>query len=76
MDDGADTGPVVAQDWCHLRLDDTPDSLWRRELAPMALRLFADTLGCLEAGTACKGKPQDETLASWEPAWSRDGFTR
>lgn len=35
MDDGADTGPVVAQSWCHIRPDDTPTTLWRRELAPM-----------------------------------------
>lgn len=35
MDDHVDAGPVVRQDWCHIRPDDTPVSLWRRELGPM-----------------------------------------
>lgn len=69
MDDGADTGPVVAQAWCHIRPDDTPADLWRRELAPMGLRLFAETLAKLAAGNPCQGEPQDPSLATWEPAW-------
>lgn len=67
LDDGADTGPLLAQDWCHVRPDDTPQALWRRELAPMGLRLFSQALAMLDAGIDCKGHPQDPMLASWEP---------
>jgi methionyl-tRNA formyltransferase len=70
LDDGADTGPVLAQDWCHIRPGDTPQSLWRRELAPMGLRLFSQVLAMLDAGIDCKGRPQDPELASWEPGVS------
>ena len=41
LDDGADTGDVAAQDWCWVRPGDTPELLWRRDLAPMGLRLMA-----------------------------------
>lgn len=70
MDDGADTGPIVAQDWCHIRPDDTAAELWRRELAPMGLRLFRRALAQLQAGESCGGVPQDGALATWEPARS------
>jgi methionyl-tRNA formyltransferase len=71
LDDGADTGPVVDQGWCHIRPDDTPASIWRRELAPMALRMFTEAMDQLEVEGACEGVPQDETLATWEPSWSK-----
>lgn len=70
MDDGADTGPVVAQSWCHVRDGDTPATLWRRDLAPMGLDLFTDVLSRLVQGDPCPGEIQDIALASWEPAWS------
>ncbi|MEX3690073.1 formyltransferase family protein [Paraburkholderia sp. BR14263] len=68
MDDGADTGPVAVQDWCHVRPDDTPAMLWRRELAPMGLRLFATALGLVERGD-CPRLEQDQALSTWEPAF-------
>jgi len=71
MDDQADTGPIVRQDWCHIQADDTPASLWRRALAPMGLRLFAEVLAELNAGEVLPGEPQDEALASWEPSFER-----
>ena len=52
MDDGADTGGIVAQDWCHIRPDDTPESLWRRELAPMGVRLIMAALDTLHTDGA------------------------
>ena len=69
MDDGADTGPVVAQDCCHIRPDDTPASLWRRELAPLGLKLFGQVLRRLLAGDPCVGTAQAPELATWEPGW-------
>jgi methionyl-tRNA formyltransferase len=69
MDDGADTGPIAAQDWCWIRPDDTPAELWRRELAPMGLRLIGRVLRDLEAGVV-PSTPQPAELASWEPAYN------
>lgn len=69
MDKGADTGPIAAQDWCHVMPGDDARSLWRRELAPMGLRLFERVLGELDRGVAI-ATTQDEQLATWEPAFT------
>lgn len=69
LDDGADTGPIAAQDWCWIKPGDTPDTLWRRELAPMGLRLFSQVLTALDAGTV-PSAPQDASMATWEPAFN------
>jgi methionyl-tRNA formyltransferase len=70
MDDRADGGAVIAQDWCFIRPGDTAAGLWRRELAPMGLRLFGRALERIaEDGTV--GSLQDEALATWEPALTR-----
>lgn len=69
MDDGADTGPIAAQDWCHVRPDDTAASLWRRELAPLGLALISTVLDDLDRGLVTQA-PQDERIATWEPAFS------
>lgn len=68
MDDGADTGPIARQDWCHVRPDDTPSTLWRRELAPMGLRLFRAVLEDFSKGMVRSAR-QDDALATWEPAF-------
>ena len=67
MDDGADTGGILLQDWCHIRATDTAQSLWQRELAPMGLRLFGQYLTRPDIPAV----PQDETLATFEPAFTR-----
>lgn len=69
LDDGADTGPIAAQDWCWVRPADTPDVLWRRDLAPMGIRLLREVLQSLAQGVICS-KPQDESLATREPAFT------
>lgn len=70
MDDGADTGPILLQDWCHIGPADSAATLWRRELAPMGLRLFSVALAELARGGTLPGQDQDEDLATWEPAFS------
>lgn len=70
MDDGADTGPIIAQDWCHIRPDDEAAALWRRDLAPMGLRLLMDAIAMAATGTM-KAAAQDPALATWEPAFTR-----
>lgn len=68
MDDGADTGPIALQEWCHILPEDDAASLWRRELGPMGLRLFALALSLAEAGKLPRLE-QDEAAATWEPAY-------
>lgn len=48
LDNGADTGDIAAQDWCWVKPGDTPDELWRRDLAPMGLRLLAKVLADID----------------------------
>ncbi|WP_297831696.1 formyltransferase family protein [Thermomonas sp.] len=75
MTDRADGGPIAAQAWCLVRPDDTPETLWRRELGPMGLRLLERVLGDVGAGRIVK-RPQDESLASWEPAFDRPALSK
>ncbi len=69
MDNGADTGPVAAQDWCHVRPDDDAKTLWRRDLAPMGIRLLGRVLDDLEQGIVT-AVDQDASSATWEPAFT------
>ena len=75
MDDRADGGPIAAQDWCHVREGDTPESLWRRELGPMGLRLLSRVVDDVAAGRMVR-TPQEEGLATWEPAFDRPSLSR
>lgn len=75
LDDGVDTGDVAAQDFVLLRPRDTASSLWRRDLFPMGLRLFARCLALLERGVVTR-IPQDPALATWEPSWARPPLHR
>lgn len=68
IDDGADTGAIALQDWCHIRPDDDAAALWRRELGPMGLRLFRRAIE-LAGNGLLPAVPQDAALATWEPAW-------
>lgn len=66
MDDRADAGPIIVQDWCFIRKDDTADSLWRKELAPMGLKLFESAL-LIILDESARAELQDETISTWEP---------
>jgi methionyl-tRNA formyltransferase len=67
MDDRADGGPVICQDWCFIRPDDTADVLWRRDLGPMGVKLLDQAVALIAAGGGT-GTPQDEALHTWEPS--------
>jgi len=75
LSDVIDGGPVAAQDWCFIRPDDTAEELRRRELAPMGHRLVLDVLDQLNRGHVA-AEPQDEALATWEPAFERPPLRR
>lgn len=67
LDDRIDAGDIAAQGWCWVKPGDTPAELWRRDLFPMGVRLLGQVLDDLDAGRQVM-IPQDETVASWEPA--------
>ena len=71
MDDGADTGPIAYQYIVLIRPDDTPLSICIGHLFPMGLRLFGRLLDDVDAGRKIPSIPQDEALATWEPAIGR-----
>lgn len=67
LNDVVDGGPIAAQEHCMIRADDTPLSLWIRELAPMGLRLLRQVMRDLDRGIVI-AIDQDQELATWEPA--------
>ena len=70
MDDGADTGAIAAQDFCHVLPNDTPESLWRRELAPTGLKLMERVIGQIAQGVVV-ATPQKGQAATLEPAFNK-----
>lgn len=75
LGDQVDGGPVLLQDWCFVRPDDTAETLWRRELGPMGARLLAEAVDLVAAGRAPR-RQQDEALATWEPSFKRAALGR
>jgi len=73
LDDGADTGPIAAQEHCFVHPGDTADTLWRRALGPLGLQLFDQVLADLEQGRVIR-QPQDEAAATWEPSYRAPAF--
>lgn len=69
LNDVIDGGPLAAQDWCFARNDDTPQTLWRRELFPLGLRLLHQVLDDIARDIIVR-VPQDEGLATWEPGFN------
>lgn len=67
LDDRTDGGPLAAQDYCFVRPGDTARELWERDLFPMGVRLIGRVLDDLEQNRLVQ-IPQDEALATWEPA--------
>lgn len=67
--DEADTGPILFQDWCHVRPEDDASSLWKRELFGMGVELLAQACRALPHFPV--EIPQDEAVATWEPAFDR-----
>ena len=67
LTDNVDGGPIAAQSWCWVEPGDTASELWRRDLFPMGVRLILDVLWDLE-GRRIVAVPQNERVATWEPA--------
>lgn len=67
LTDNVDAGPIAHQGWCHVRPDDTPSTLWERELFPLGVKLLNHAVAELQRGIV-RAQPQDEACATWEPA--------
>ena len=75
LDERVDGGDVAAQEWAFVRPGDTARELWRRDLAPIGVRLILRVLEDLERGVVV-AVPQDEALATWEPSIGRPPLHR
>lgn len=67
LTDRTDAGPIAAQQHIIIPPGTTARDLWRDYLAPLGTELLVRVLTGLAAGTHTP-RPQDERLATWEPA--------
>jgi len=70
MDEGMDTGPILAQRAIPIALDDTRASL-AQELSLLGAELLMQVLSCWLGGEAVP-QPQDEAMASYAPLLTKD----
>ena len=63
IDDGVDTGPILAQHFFHVPADETAASLYARHMKTLEAML-AESLPTLADGTARRAE-QDERFATW-----------
>lgn len=66
-----DGGNVLAQAHVFVRPGDTAEAIWRRDLAPLGVRLLAQVVAAYAAGGYQHGQKQDDALATWEPSIDR-----
>ncbi|HWE92032.1 MAG TPA: formyltransferase family protein [Pseudonocardiaceae bacterium] len=69
LTDRVDAGPVAAQEHVLVPPTVTARGLWRDLLAPLGVRLLLRVADDLANGVRIE-EPQDESLATWEPAMS------
>lgn len=62
-----DGGPLAAQEHVFVPPGSTAQTLWREHLAPLGVRLLLSVVTDLAKGRRIE-VPQDEKLATWEPA--------
>lgn len=74
LSDVVDGGDVADQRWLFVRPDDDATTLWRR-LFPVGVEMLGDVIDSLARGVVTR-VPQDESLATWEPSWSRPPLHR
>ena len=63
IDDGVDSGPILAQKFLHVAPDETATSLYARHMTALA-ELLRESLGALAEGRAPR-TPQDERYATY-----------
>jgi methionyl-tRNA formyltransferase len=63
IDEGTDSGPILAQRYMHVAPNETAGSLYARHMTALG-DLMAEILPRLLAGD-CPGEPQDDRFATW-----------
>lgn len=69
-----DKGDILLQKHLLVNKDWDYHELWKH-LFPMGIELISEAVRLIESGKA-EWIPQDETLATWEPSWSRPRLKR
>jgi len=65
--DRMDAGAIAAQDWCFVQKGETARQLWERALAPLGLRLLAQSIDHARMHDSLPAEPQDERFATHAP---------
>ncbi|HEY7384364.1 MAG TPA: formyltransferase family protein [Beijerinckiaceae bacterium] len=68
LSNSIDAGLIAAQDWCFVYPDDDANSLWRRALAPMGLRLLMDVVEQIDRRGFAEAHEQDRKAVTYAPA--------
>lgn len=68
LSSNVDGGNILIQQHVFIRPDDTAKELWRRDLAPLGVRLLAATVAQFARNGFVNGQPQAEALVTWESA--------
>lgn len=68
---GMDAGPLAAQDWCFVYPDDDANTLWRRALAPMGLRLLMKVVEDIDTRGYADSFEQDPRAVTLAPSLDR-----
>ena len=68
LTDAVDAGPIAAQDYVMVPKGATAKSLWNDLLAPLGVELILGVMEAVEIGHVAY-RPQDESLATWEPSF-------
>ncbi|HEX2113537.1 MAG TPA: formyltransferase family protein [Alphaproteobacteria bacterium] len=76
LSDSLDAGMLAAQDWCFVYPDDDANSLWRRALAPMGLRLLMEVVAHIDEHGYAKAWEQDAKAVTYAPALREETVVR
>lgn len=75
LDDGVDTGPVLAQEFVHVDPSWDHHDLWS-VLFPLGVEMLGRAVSSFEFGGGPTLSKQDERFATWEPSWERPRLHR
>lgn len=75
MNKYVDCGPIAAQEWCFIRPGDTAETLWKRDLFKIGLRLFKKVLLDIRGRKLVRVR-QTREVATWEPSFDRPPLYR
>lgn len=75
LNSGIDRGDIERQEWIWLDKNKSAKQIWREQLMPMGLKLFAEALTAISKGEFNKLK-QDSRFSTFEPSLDRKDIYR